>query len=73
MKIIFTDSRLFNNSAEYMGWKVGNKGFEMMLSSNLPKIISDEAVPAIEQVLYSHGLTVNSINHWALHPAAGRF
>jgi predicted naringenin-chalcone synthase len=68
MKIIFTDSRLFNNSAEYMGWKVGNKGFEMMLSSNLTKIISDEAVPAIEQVLYSHGLTVSSINHWALHP-----
>jgi predicted naringenin-chalcone synthase len=68
MEIIFTDSILFNNSAGYMGWKVGDNGFEMLLSSNLPKIVCVEAVPAIEQVLSSHELTVKSINHWALHP-----
>jgi predicted naringenin-chalcone synthase len=68
LKIISTHSVLFKDSAEYMGWKVGNNGFEMILSSNLPKIISDEAVPAIKKVLLSYGLNINSINHWALHP-----
>jgi predicted naringenin-chalcone synthase len=68
LKIISTDSMLFKNSDDYMGWKVGNYGFEMLLSSNLPKIIAGEAVPAIKQALAKHGLNIGLIKHWALHP-----
>ena len=46
-EIIGTDSFLFNNSAEYMGWKIGNYGFEMVLSSELPKIILESCLPGI--------------------------
>jgi predicted naringenin-chalcone synthase len=68
LKILNTDSVLFKDSADYMGWNVGDYGFEMVLSSNLPKIIADEAVPAVNKILSSHGLSASSINHWALHP-----
>lgn len=68
MEIISTNSILFKDSAEYMGWKIGNNGFEMILSSNLPKIISNEAVPAIKDMLSRYELSISSINHWALHP-----
>ena len=44
LEIINTASHLFDNSAEFMGWKIGNFGFEMTLSSELPKIILESAV-----------------------------
>jgi predicted naringenin-chalcone synthase len=68
LELISTDSILFKNSADYMGWKIGNTGFEMILSSNLPKIILSEAAPAVKNILLSHGVSIDSVNHWALHP-----
>ncbi len=68
LDIVSTHSYLFENSAEYMGWNIGNYGFEMLLSPELPKIILNEAVPKLKEILNSQGLTSKEINHWALHP-----
>ena len=51
-----------------MGWKIGNFGFEMMLSSELPRIILNEAVPALIKILEQNGINYNDVKHWALHP-----
>ncbi|MFO7448225.1 MAG: type III polyketide synthase, partial [Ignavibacteriaceae bacterium] len=66
--LMATESILFDNSSQFMGWKIGNTGFEMILSSELPKIILNEAVPSLLCMLEKHGLNRNSIKHWALHP-----
>lgn len=68
LDLIQTDSILFKNSSEFMGWKIGNNGFEMILSSELPKIILGEAVPALLRILKERGIDKESIKHWALHP-----
>jgi predicted naringenin-chalcone synthase len=68
LKIISADSILFENSAEFMGWKIGNFGFEMMLSSELPKIILETAAPTVINILNKEGVDKNDIKHWALHP-----
>lgn len=68
LDIIHTSSVLFHDSAKYMGWKIGNHGFEMLLSSELPKIILNTAAPEIIKILKSKGYEVNDIKHWALHP-----
>ena len=68
LKIISTKSILFDNSAEFMGWKIGDFGFEMMLSTELPKIILEQAVPALEKMLDDIGIKKEEIKHWALHP-----
>jgi predicted naringenin-chalcone synthase len=67
-KIINTQSVIFSNTTEYMGWKIGNTGFEMILSSELPKIILNEAVPAAVKMLDSMGVKKERIKYWALHP-----
>jgi predicted naringenin-chalcone synthase len=51
-----------------MGWKIGDFGFEMILSSELPKIILEQAVPAIKIILDNFGLNASRIKYWALHP-----
>jgi len=51
-----------------MGWKIGNFGFEMILSSDLPKIILNEAAPKLKEILAGRGVRPENIAHWALHP-----
>jgi alpha-pyrone synthase len=52
-----------------MGWKIGNFGFEMMLSSELPRLISEEAIPALRSILESQGIPdFRGVRHWVLHP-----
>lgn len=68
IEIIATASFLFDNSAESMGWKIGNYGFEMTLSPELPKIILESAVPALENILKERSISIQQIKHWALHP-----
>lgn len=68
LQLLSTSSYLFKNSAEYMGWKIGNSGFEMLLSSELPKIILNDAAPELKNILAQHNLSPDQITHWALHP-----
>lgn len=68
LKMLNTSSFLFDNSAAFMGWKIGNNGFEMSLSAELPKIILESAVPALRNILKNMNISVEQIKHWALHP-----
>jgi alkylresorcinol/alkylpyrone synthase len=68
LELLGTRSIVFRDSAELMGWKIGNTGFEMSLSSELPKTILDHAVPALRAMLVEMGTTADMISHWALHP-----
>lgn len=50
-----------------MAWTIGNEGFEMVLSSYVPKIIGEYIESALTP-LFSHGTGVPDIEHWAIHP-----
>ncbi|MBK7380261.1 MAG: type III polyketide synthase [Ignavibacteriales bacterium] len=68
LEIQFAESFMFEDSAKYMGWKIGNNGFEMMLSSELPKIILNNGAPKAKEILAKRGIDISKIKHWALHP-----
>ena len=68
LELLSANSILFENSYDYMGWEIGDYGFEMILSAELPKIILNKAVPEIKVILNSYGIQPDEINHWALHP-----
>ena len=59
---------LFEKSTRVMGWEIGNHGFEMVLSPDLPSLIAEQAVPAAKHILAERGLQPEDIRHWALHP-----
>jgi predicted naringenin-chalcone synthase len=67
-RLLRTRSLLFPESREYMGWDIGDHGFEMILSSNLPAIIAGQAVPAARAILRDLGVDADRIPYWALHP-----
>ncbi|QQS35226.1 MAG: type III polyketide synthase [Ignavibacteriales bacterium] len=68
LKIQNSFSFLFRDSQYFMGWKIGNYGFEMTLSPELPKIILNNASPVLKNYLNQCGLKISDIKHWALHP-----
>jgi len=68
LEIQFAESFLFENSAKFMGWKIGNTGFEMILSSELPQIILNSAAPKAKEILLQRNIDISQIKHWALHP-----
>ncbi|BDZ64485.1 type III polyketide synthase [Agromyces mangrovi Wang et al. 2018] len=60
-----------------MAWKIGDHGFEMVLSTYVPNIIDDHIVGALEPLFaddegLSRALAAStageSITHWAIHP-----
>jgi predicted naringenin-chalcone synthase len=67
-RLVQTFSHVFPASANFMGWEIGDTGFEMMLSSQLPEIIAEQAAPVARQIIEKMGLEPGQIRHWALHP-----
>jgi predicted naringenin-chalcone synthase len=68
LDLVDSSSLLLEDSSKFMGWKIGDQGFEMSLSPELPSIIRCSAVPALLRILGQFGLSPREIAHWALHP-----
>ncbi|MCS5719648.1 type III polyketide synthase [Herbiconiux sp. CPCC 205763] len=68
----FFESVLTPVGEQDMAWKIGDEGFEMILSSYVPKIIDEHIAGALEPLLARQPELVSapheSIAHWAVHP-----
>ena len=53
-----------------MAWKIGDEGFEMVLSSYVPHIIDDHIESAIAPLLAGGDTSREDVAHWAIHPGA---
>jgi predicted naringenin-chalcone synthase len=61
-------SCLIPDSTADMRWTVGDHGFEMTLSRRVPGLIAKHLRPWLESWLSDHGLSLDSIGSWAVHP-----
>lgn len=55
-----------------MTWIIGDHGFEMTLSPEVPALIAAHLRPWLEQWLALHGLSVRDVQSWAVHPGGPR-
>jgi predicted naringenin-chalcone synthase len=51
-----------------MAWDIGNRGFNIVLSSYVPDIIAGNIGPIIDQILRRSARTRGEIDRWAIHP-----
>ncbi len=54
--------------ADAMAWTIGDTGFDMVLSSYVPKIVGARAWEAVEPLLGAAGLAREGVRRWAVHP-----
>jgi predicted naringenin-chalcone synthase len=59
-------------STELMNWRIGNHGFQMSLSPQVPQVICDELRPWLDAWLAEHDLDVEQVGSWAIHPGGPR-
>lgn len=65
-------SRVLPDSADQMGWLIGDHGFEMSLSARVPDAIADHLPGIVDDALADCSLTRDTIAAWAVHPGGPR-
>jgi predicted naringenin-chalcone synthase len=71
-RVSATGSCLIPNSTEAMTWTVGDHGFEMTLAKSVPGLIARHLRPWLTNWLARHGLSVEQVGSWAVHPGGPR-
>lgn len=67
-----TGSCLIPASKDAITWKLGDRGFEMSLSNEVPALIGRHLRPWLEAWLDGHDLAVADVGSWAVHPGGPR-
>src|SRR5262249_60596177 len=67
-----TGSCLFPDSADAMTWNIGDHGFTMTLSPRVPDLIAAHLRPWLAGWLTQHGLGLERVASWAVHPGGPR-
>lgn len=70
--IAATGSYLVPNSRDAMTWRIGDNGYQMTLSPKVPGLIEQNLAAFLSEWLGQHGLTIDAIGGWAVHPGGTR-
>ncbi len=71
-KLRASGAHIFPNSQNAMKWGIGDFGFEMELSPELPQLISSHLRSWLEDWLAGQNLEIKQIRSWAVHPGGPR-
>ncbi|HBG05488.1 MAG: hypothetical protein A2075_21040 [Geobacteraceae bacterium GWC2_58_44] len=62
------ESALIPSGVEAMAWSIGDLGFDISLSSYVPKIIGAGIADVLQPLLARNALSMQDIQRWAVHP-----
>jgi predicted naringenin-chalcone synthase len=65
-------SLLLPDTADLMAWRIGDNGFDMRLSPQVPGVIREMLRPWLCEQLSRHGLSISDVRAWAIHPGGPR-
>lgn len=71
-ELVDTGSCVIPDSENAMSWRVGDHGFEMMLTQEVGESIENALRPWLMQWLGERQLTLGDIGAWAVHPGGPR-
>jgi alkylresorcinol/alkylpyrone synthase len=68
LEIVKGESIFFPNTERIMGWDIIDQGFKLVLSGDVPKIVSDHLVPSFEKFLTTHNFKKELCEFTISHP-----
>lgn len=71
-RIIACGAHVIPRTQDAMTWTIGDHGFEMTLSKDVPDLIRAHAAPWLRAWLDAQGLALADIRSWAIHPGGPR-
>ena len=51
-----------------MGWKISEKGFQVVLSPDVPTVVRENLGRDVDAFLAQHGMTRDQVDSWIMHP-----
>ena len=67
-RIVDFHSALIPSGVDAMAWRIGDNGFDISLSSYVPKIIGAGIADLTAPLLDRHHLGIEDVHTWAVHP-----
>ena len=67
-KILGSASSFYSDTEQVMGWKISEKGFQVVLSPDVPKVVKENLGRDVDNFLGQHGMTREQIHSWIMHP-----
>jgi alkylresorcinol/alkylpyrone synthase len=67
VEILDTRSVFYPQTERIMGWDISERGFQIVLSPDLPQLIIDHVGHDVDAFLSDHGMARKDIGKWILH------
>jgi len=66
-RILATRSTFYRNSEYVMGWDIGDTGFTIVLSPDVPKVVIENLRGDVESFLAENSLSLGDVSSWIFH------
>src|SRR5882672_1078935 len=66
-QILDTRSTFYRHTEHIMGWDIGDMGFKIVLSPDVPKVVNEHLRGNVESFLCDNGLTLDDISSYIFH------
>jgi alkylresorcinol/alkylpyrone synthase len=67
-EVVATRSIFYPDSERVMGWDISERGFRLVLSPDVPKVVEEHLRADVDSFLADHALTRRDIASWVAHP-----
>ncbi|MFQ5349920.1 MAG: type III polyketide synthase, partial [Thermoanaerobaculia bacterium] len=71
-RILATRSIFYPDTEQVMGWEVSEKGFQVVLSAEVPEMVRGHLRQDVDRFLADHGHRRDEITSWVAHPGGPR-
>lgn len=71
-RVVGSRSALYPESAEMIGWRIGESGFRLMLAAGVPALIDGHFAGAVDELLAEAGWSRADVDDWIAHPGGPR-
>jgi alkylresorcinol/alkylpyrone synthase len=66
-RILASHQVFYPDTQDVMGWRISEKGFNIVLSPDVPKVVRENLGRDVDTFLAKHGLTRSDIGSWIMH------
>ncbi|MFN7942192.1 MAG: 3-oxoacyl-[acyl-carrier-protein] synthase III C-terminal domain-containing protein [Thermoanaerobaculia bacterium] len=67
-RVVATRSVFYRDSERVMGWDISERGFQIVLSADVPRVVEEHLRADVDAFLAERGLARRDIAHWICHP-----
>jgi alkylresorcinol/alkylpyrone synthase len=70
--IVGSESTLFPDSLDLMGWDIGDGGMRVVFGARIPCVVTEHFRPLAENFLERHNLALDCVEHHIAHPGGAK-